>query len=290
LIDSAGRLLDWDSGLQLEFAAVADRLVRGGDWRDIAARARDHEGFERTGPATRQGRVRCEYGYRAGEQLIEVTESPLLGGHWNRAALAVNVERASIAHDLSNIFTAALSNAESILQENAPDAPIGRQAQAIQRAVARGVEVLARLKLLDASRAPRQGESAELPVPAPAKQFTILLVDDHDLIRAAVANNLRALNYRVLVADGATAAMRWLRSDEHIDLLFTDVIMPGGMGGAELAREAQALRPDLKRLFASGFGAVSLEQSDQLAPGAQLLLKPYDLPQLLEMLQRMLVS
>jgi CheY-like chemotaxis protein len=289
LIDASGRLLDWDSGLQLEFAAVADRLVRGGPWRDIAARARDHEGFERSAPATSEGRVRCEYVYRADEQVIQVAESPLLGGHWCRAALALNHERASIAHDLSNILMAVLSNAESILQDHAPDSPIGRQARAIQRAVASGVAVIGQLKLLDASRAPVQGGSAEPPVQAPARQFTILLVDDHDLIRSAVANNLRALNYRVLAADGAAAAMSLLRSDEHIDLLFTDVIMPGGMGGAELARQAQALRPDLKLLFASGFGALSLEQSGQLAHGAQLLLKPYDLPQLLEMLQRMLV-
>ena len=84
--------------------------------------------------------------------------------------------------------------------------------------------------------------------------------------------------------------MELLRSDEHIDLLFTDVIMPGGMGGAELAREAQALRPQLKLLFASGFGAVSLEQSGKLAQGVRLLMKPYDLPQLLEVLQRILVA
>jgi len=202
----------------------------------------------------------------------------------------VTADRARIAHDLGNILNAVLSNAESILQTSSADSPNARHAQAIQRAVARAADLITQLKSPEAVRTQRPGDQAAFTVEPSARQFTILLVDDHDLVRSAVANNLRALNYRVLAADGADAAMQLLRDDEHIDLLFTDVVMPGGMGGAELAREAQALRPQLKLLFASGFGAVSLEQSGKLALGAQLLLKPYDLPQLLEALQRILVA
>jgi CheY-like chemotaxis protein len=202
----------------------------------------------------------------------------------------VTTDRASIAHSLSNILNAVLSNAESILQTSAADSPNARHAQAIQRAVARAADLIAQLKSPEPGRTQGAGDPAASAVQPSARQFTILLVDDHDLVRSAVANNLRALNYRVLAADGADAAMELLRSDEHIDLLFTDVIMPGGMGGAELAREAQALRPQLKLLFASGFGAVSLEQSGKLAQGVRLLMKPYDLPQLLEVLQRILAA
>ncbi len=124
--------------------------------------------------------------------------------------------------------------------------------------------------------------------PRIAPQHTILLVDDHDLVRSAVANNLRALNYNVLSADGGASAMTLLRSDEPIDLLFTDVIMPGGIGGVELAREARALRPAIKLLFASGLGAASVEHGGTLAQEVQVLMKPYDLPQLLDTLRRIL--
>ena len=243
LVDSTGCLLDWDSGLSLEFAAVANRLVRGGRWRDIVSSARDHEGFDRaglvppgagtTGVAPFAGGVRRDYVYRAADRMIHVTEAPLVGGPWARVARDVTLE--------------------SKRMPSPADAP----AQSVGRSAA---------------------------------QHTILLVDDNDVIRSAVANNLRALNYRVLAADGGAAALDLLRSEEPIDLLFTDVIMPRGIDGVELAREARALRPNIKLLFASGFGVESLQHGGTFALEAQLLTKPYDLPQLLEMLRAMLLS
>jgi CheY-like chemotaxis protein len=250
LIDPGGLLVDWDAGLPLEFAAVASGLKQGGVWRDIVARARDQEGFDRTGaapalvttcdavpagPAPLGTRVRRDYVYRAAERLIHVTESPLVGGHWSRSARDVTPEPT--------------------------------------RAVSPGV-------------APGPGPVSGMAAP----QHTILIVDDHDLVRSAVAKNLRALNYRVLSAAGAAAAIDLLRSDERIDLLFTDVVMPGGIGGVELAREARALRPDIKLLFASGLGAIPTDQSGALAQEVELLMKPYDLPQLLDTLRRMMVA
>lgn len=291
LIDSAGRLLDWDSGLQLEFAAVSGCIIRGGEWRDIVARAHDQEGFGRTGDHSLAGNVRHDYVYRAAGQSVQVTESPLLGGHWYRTALGVSVDGTSIVHDLRNVFMTVLSNVESILLHSTPGSPDTHHIQAIQRAVARGADLIEHLHSPDVMHTLRPGDPVAAPGAAPgatSPRLTILLVDDHDLVRSAVANNLRAFNYRVLAADGADAAMQILRSDEPIDLLFTDVIMPGGMGGAELAAAAQGLRPAIKVLFASGFGAVSLEQSGRISRGAHLLMKPYDLPQLLDMLTRIL--
>lgn len=120
--------------------------------------------------------------------------------------------------------------------------------------------------------------------------FTILLVEDHDLVRKAVAANLELLKYRVLTADRGSSALRLLEGGEPIDLLFTDVSMPGGLSGPELARLARGLRPGIKIVFTSGFTAGMLEQSGDLAPGAELLMKPYELADLEDTLRRTLAA
>ena len=81
---------------------------------------------------------------------------------------------------------------------------------------------------------------------APAGSETILVVEDDDMVRAYVENELKALGYRVIVTRNAPAALAILRRPEQIHLLFTDVVMPGGMFGPELATEAvaTAARPE----------------------------------------------
>ena len=75
---------------------------------------------------------------------------------------------------------------------------------------------------------------------------TILVVEDDDMVRGYVESELKALGYRVIVTRNAPAALDILRGPEQIHLLFSDVVMPGGMFGPELAREAVRLRPDLR--------------------------------------------
>jgi signal transduction histidine kinase/CheY-like chemotaxis protein len=105
----------------------------------------------------------------------------------------------------------------------------------------------------------------------------ILLVDDNELVRETLAATLKSLDYRVLVADRGATALTVLESDAPIDLLFTDVVMAGGMNGAELAQRAAALRPAIKVLFSSGFARNALVQNGRLLPGTELLMKPYDI-------------
>jgi CheY-like chemotaxis protein len=99
-------------------------------------------------------------------------------------------------------------------------------------------------------------------------------VDDNADVRAAVAAYLRELGYRVETAENAEMAMQKIRTPAKIDLLFTDVIMPGGINGKELAEAARQVRPDLKVLFTSGFPGDSLGNVE-LEAGAALLGKPY---------------
>jgi CheY-like chemotaxis protein len=78
---------------------------------------------------------------------------------------------------------------------------------------------------------------------------TILIVDDDELVRASAATLIGSLGYRVLSAGSGPEALEVLRQDTPVDLMFTDVFMPGGMHGPQLVAAARRLRPDLKVLF-----------------------------------------
>jgi DNA-binding NtrC family response regulator len=99
---------------------------------------------------------------------------------------------------------------------------------------------------------------------AMARAFTILFVDDDDLVRAPLAALLTLHRVRVLVAASAIEAMSML-AQERVDVLFTDIVMPG-QDGIELAKQAKALQPHLRIMFATGYfsRAASAEQLGKL--------------------------
>ncbi|MFW5681235.1 MAG: response regulator, partial [Pseudomonadota bacterium] len=103
----------------------------------------------------------------------------------------------------------------------------------------------------------------------------VLVVEDDDLVRAHVQTQLRTLGYRVTTAADAPAALRLMEQTDDVDLLFTDVVMPGGMNGADLAREAQRRWPGLKVLFTSGYTENAIVHHGRLDAGVELLSKPY---------------
>jgi CheY-like chemotaxis protein len=109
----------------------------------------------------------------------------------------------------------------------------------------------------------------------PTGSETILVVEDDELVRANVESQLEALGYSVSTAADAQGALALLESGAPVDLLFTDVIMPGGMNGRQLAEAAQRRRPDLKVLFTSGYSRDLLMRDGKLDPSVQLLSKPY---------------
>ena len=112
----------------------------------------------------------------------------------------------------------------------------------------------------------------------------ILVVEDDALVRAYVITKIRSLGYTTLSAANAQEALTVLRSSDPIDLLFTDVIMPGSMNGRELSIEALKLRPTLNVLFTSGFTEDAMDQDGRLDPDILLLVKPYSRADLARMI------
>lgn len=116
----------------------------------------------------------------------------------------------------------------------------------------------------------------EEPAPlAPGGSETILLVEDDALVRRYANDRLVALGYRVVTAANGREGLDVIRHRDDIDLLFTDIVMPGGMNGPALAAAVREVRPRLPVLFTSGYGEYAGVEGGQLDPGAQLLAKPY---------------
>jgi nitrogen-specific signal transduction histidine kinase len=145
--------------------------------------------------------------------------------------------------------------------------------------------------LVQMQSVPRQGSTVRLYFPrlatppnedaSPAEGIvaregseTILVVEDNDMVRTYVESELKTLGYRVITAASGPAALDLLRQSGDIDLLFTDVVMPGGMFGPELARQAIQLRPGLKVLFTSGYSQNPVKAPDGIGD-ARILTKPF---------------
>lgn len=109
---------------------------------------------------------------------------------------------------------------------------------------------LPRAKVEAAAIAQRPAKPTARP---PSGDETILVVEDDANVRRTVIQQLRQLGYRVLEADRGSTALAILDRNDAIDLLFTDIIMPGGMSGRDLGRKAALLRPSLKVLYTSGY-------------------------------------
>jgi len=108
---------------------------------------------------------------------------------------------------------------------------------------------------------------------------TILVVEDDTDVRSYLADVLRGLDYRVVAAPNAEAALDLLRSDRTIDLLLTDIIMPG-WNGRDLAKEADRLRPGLRVLYMTDYSRNAVVHQGRLDEGVDLLQKPVSQAQL----------
>jgi len=127
---------------------------------------------------------------------------------------------------------------------------------------------------------PRSLQSEDLPVevdsgPVIGGSETVLVVEDDDSVRDTVIAMLEELGYRVLRAPDAQSALVVVESGVAIDLLFTDVVMPGPLKSADMARKAKERLPQLSVLFTSGYTENSIVHGGRLDSGVNLLSKPY---------------
>ena len=124
-------------------------------------------------------------------------------------------------------------------------------------------------------------QTAEEFVTKPAKAAliggseTVLLVEDDDLVREYAKLMLTQLGYKVIAAANGLEAIKIVKTEQAIDLLISDVIMPGGMNGGEVAEIALEVRPDLKVLFMSGYTEHAVLNSGRLKEDVTLLSKPF---------------
>ncbi|HEY0105945.1 MAG TPA: CHASE3 domain-containing protein [Rhizomicrobium sp.] len=128
---------------------------------------------------------------------------------------------------------------------------------------------------LPRTRKPQEGLGPVTTTDAVGGSETILVVEDDAGVRAAVVDILGELGYAVLKAESAEQGLAVIGSGARIDLLFTDVVMPGPINTREFARRAQELRPGLKVLYTSGYTQNAIVHNGRLDDDAFLLSKPY---------------
>ncbi|WP_206070751.1 ATP-binding protein [Nodosilinea sp. P-1105] len=122
---------------------------------------------------------------------------------------------------------------------------------------------------------PELSPQSQTPTTQTTQGSTILVVEDDAMVRRYVESQLLSLGYQVVSACNGPQGLDILQHRPDIDLLFTDMVMPGGMTGCDLVDRARAIRPDLRVLYTSGYTETAVFHHGRLDPGGQLLSKPY---------------
>jgi CheY-like chemotaxis protein len=125
----------------------------------------------------------------------------------------------------------------------------------------------------DAERPDEQHGAVEMP--QGDSNQTVLVVDDEPTIRMLVTEVLEEMGYTTLEAGDGNSALQLLQSNARIDLLVTDVGLPGPMNGRQVADAARVARPDLKVLFITGYAENAVLGNGPLEPGMELVTKPF---------------
>ena len=152
-----------------------------------------------------------------------------------------------------------------------------------------GTAVKLYLPVAEEPRTAAPVETAATDKPLPTGSETILVVEDDALLRASVVRQIRDLGYTVVEAGDGPAALARL-AERPFDLVFSDLVMPGGMSGIELASKAAAARPGIKILLTSGYTEHAMVRNSRFPEGVRLLSKPYELQELAECLRGALES
>jgi len=140
-----------------------------------------------------------------------------------------------------------------------------------------GTSIRLYLPLIDESNAPVRTRTDGRAIGGNER---VLVVEDDAFVRSHAISSLEGIGYRVIVARDGPEAIALLRGGAEIDLLFTDLVMPGGMNGWEVATVARQLNPKLKVLFTSGYPLETLTSRGQGGDQPQILSKPYRIAEL----------
>ncbi len=133
--------------------------------------------------------------------------------------------------------------------------------------------------------------SAELTEAPRAEQGeTVLVVDDEPTVRMLVTEVLEDFGYTVIEAADGAAGVKVLRSNVRVDLLITDVGLPGGMNGQQVADAGRAVRPGLKVLFITGYAENAVVGNGHLEPGMQVLTKPFAMDALASRIKELITA
>ncbi len=136
---------------------------------------------------------------------------------------------------------------------------------------------------------PRSLETPILASESPSRAARILVVEDAPALRALAIATLQGRGHEVVAAENGREALDLLRNDAEINLLFTDVVLPGGIDGFEIAREALRIKSDIKILLTSGYALESPTEDDPIAK-VPIVYKPYHRAQLLTKIEEVLAG
>ena len=146
----------------------------------------------------------------------------------------------------------------------------------IDSQVGQGTSVCIELPRSDRTSEQAVVQPGDAAAPQAGGGETVLVVDDEASLRMLMVEVMQELGYVTLEAGDGAQAMHWLRSDRHIDLLITDVGLPGGMNGRQVADAARDVRPAIKVLFVTGYAETALDQA-VFEAGMHVMTKPFEM-------------
>jgi CheY-like chemotaxis protein len=133
-------------------------------------------------------------------------------------------------------------------------------------------------------------EQSRRQLPRAEGSETVLVVDDEPTIRMLIGDTLSELGYQAIEVGDAASGLKVLDSDAEIDLVITDVGLPGGMNGKQMADIARTKRPGLKVLFITGYAENAAVANGHLEPGMQVMSKPFAMDQLAARIRSIITS
>jgi CheY-like chemotaxis protein len=131
-------------------------------------------------------------------------------------------------------------------------------------------------------------EVADVPAELNAEGQTILVIDDEPIVRMLIVDALEEMGFECAEAGTGPEGLAILEKSEHIDLLVTDVGLPGGLNGRQVADRARELRPGLRVLFVTGYAENAALNHGHIGPGTRVLTKPFSVGELTSRIQSLL--